>query len=679
MVLTIRRRMFINIVQLMATMCIFAWFLAQEVQKQIDFADQEISGEQVQKPLTELLHDVHAHKLALMTGASVEPIAARIASERTELAAVYGELGSAIGFANQPLSEDNVKAIALPLENNVWGSVQPAVDKALSALPASVDEKSIAAHDALAGALKAMILRASDGSNLTLDPDLDSYYVMDALSFAIPNSIDNFSAAQSDLLEIARHHANNLTLEQFAKVAIWKHVIEANDLSRVLGSLNIALAEDGNFYGQSVTLARIKPLMADYENKNKVLVALLGRISNNDNSVAASDVADAFNGARSALMTLYHAAQEEMNILLHTRIESFKAHLETLLIQGGGALLIGFALFWLISRSIVNPINRLRRIMSRIAKGDLSVEIPYTNKRDEIGQIANSVVIFKQNAEYLQKLSREFERSVKNVVEIVASAATEMDSSSKDLTSRAETSYERLQELSHDVDDVLQSLQHVAGAGDQLSASITEISSQVNKSTTTTSAAVVEAGNVKKVAEGMANSAQKVSGIVGIINGIAAKITLLALNATIEAARAGESGKGFAVVASEVKMLANQTANATAEIGTLVSAMQGSSKDTLAAIEEITGVIDEINHISGIIAAAIEEQGAATKDIASHITQASKRVDNITKNVSEVTDSAGHSSAAATQTLQASNELAHQSEYLRREVSKFLSNMAASS
>ena len=675
MIFTIRRRMFINIIVLTIPMCLFAWLLMQEVQKQIDFADQEMKGIVLQKPLTNLLHEVHAHKLALLMGESGEKIAGHIADLRNEMNKAYGAVGSSVGFSEQALGETDVQKIGLPLSKNQWNALQPAVDEALKNLSNTADAASIDQHTKLAGAIKAMISRASDGSNLTLDPDLDSYYVMDALSFAIPNSIDDLAGAQTELLTILPHK-KGITHEQFSRIEIWKHILDADDTGRVMGSLGIALVEDPNFYGVSPTLARIKPLMEDYDAKNKALLAMLDKVHTPDAVVTEADLVKAFNDSRESLMALFKASQEEIDVLLNTRIASFQAHLKELLLQGGIALLIGFVLFWLISRSIVNPINRLRNVMISLAKGNIDVEVPYTRKRDEIGQMANAVVVFKDNAMHLRKLAKEFEDSVKHVVEIVASAATEMDSASRDLTSRAETSHVKLKELNVDVGNVLQSIQHVSTAGDQLTSAITEISSQVHKSTATTISAVQDASNVKKVAEAMADSAQKVSGIVGIINGIAAKITLLALNATIEAARAGEAGKGFAVVASEVKTLATQTATATAEISNLVGAMQGSSQETLTAISQITSVIDQINQISSIIAAAIEEQGAATKEISGHINQASKRVNNITKNVAEVTESAGHSTAAATQTLQASNELAKQSEHLRSEVTSFLGNLA---
>ncbi len=675
MIFSIRKRMLINVVVLAIPMCVFAWLLSQEVQKQIDFAAQELDGERLQKPLTELLHEVRMKKIALLTGSETESTTTRIADLRKQMNETYTEVGSHVGFSDQELGEADVKKIGLPLAKNQWGAIVPAIDEALQHLPNSTDDASLTALDTLAGALKAAISRASDGSNLTLDPDLDSYYVMDALSFAIPNSIEDLAGAEAELLAILPHQSKGITPAQFARIEVWKHILDADDTGRVMGSLSIALAEDGNFYGTSASLARLGPLMKAYEEKNKALLALFDQIHTPGNALSQADLSTAFAASRASLMTLYTAAQEEMNILLHTRITFFEAHLKTLLMQGGIALLIGFGIFWLISRSIVNPINHLRTAMTSLAKGAVDTDIPHTNKRDEIGQMANAVVVFKQNAIHLRKLAREFEDSVKHVVEIVASAATEMDSSSRDLSSRAGDSHKKLQVLNHDVGEVSQSIQHVSTAGDQLSSAISEISAQVHKSTATTGNAVQEAGNVRKVAESMANSAQKVSGIVEIINSIAAKITLLALNATIEAARAGEAGKGFAVVASEVKTLANQTASATAEISALVEAMQGSSQDTLSAIGQITNVIDQINQISGIIAAAIEEQGAATKEISSHINQAAQRVQNITTNVSDVTDSAAHSTSAAAQTLQASGDLSKQSEHLRTEVTKFLRDL----
>jgi methyl-accepting chemotaxis protein len=313
--------------------------------------------------------------------------------------------------------------------------------------------------------------------------------------------------------------------------------------------------------------------------------------------------------------------------------------------------------------------------MQDLASGMIDIEVPYLQKRDEIGQMANALLIFKHNAQKMHDITRNFEQSIKQVVGIVASAATEMDSASRDLTNRAEASHGNLKALNTDVMGVAESMQMVSSSGEQLYLSINEINSQMHKSSTTAANAMSETIHVKKVAEKLAESTQKIAGIVGIINGIASKITLLALNATIESARAGEAGKGFAVVATEVKTLATQTANATAEISDLVATMQDSSSETLSAVGKITGIVDEINDITNIIAAAVEEQGAATKEISNHIKQASDRVDSITENILIVTESASASSAAATQTLQASGELSKQSEALRGQVDGFMHNI----
>jgi methyl-accepting chemotaxis protein len=672
---SIRNRMLINVVALAVPLCLFAWLLMQEVQKQIDFAEQELKGIALQVPLTNLSHDIQARRMALLRNEDLAAIDARLKQRRAELSSVYAEVGSAIGFTSQALSESNITQIGLPLATKQWDAVAASVNTALEQLPATADTEGLAAHTTLAGAVKAMITRASDGSNLTLDPDLDSYYVMDALSFAIPNSIENLANAESDLLAMLPNRSS--AAENIAKIEVWKHIISGDDTARVMGSLGTALAEDANFYGESASLARLKPLMSAHEEQTRELMAELDRARAAGGAVQAVELSHVFDATRATLMSLHEAAQAEMKILLNQRIHFFAEHLKSLMIEGGAALLAGLVIFWLVSRSIVNPINRLRDVMDQLAKGKLGVDVPYLAKRDEIGQMAAAVIVFKQNAQHLRKLATDFEASVKHVVEIVAAAAVEMNATSRDVGDRSSASHQRLTALNTDVTDVSQSIQHVAAAGSQLSKAISEISAQVYKSTATTNAAVTEAGNVKRVAKIMADSAQKVSGIVEIINGIAAKITLLSLNATIEAARAGEAGKGFAVVVSEVKTLATQTANATSEIAGLVDAMQGSSRETLGAISQISSVIEQINQISSIIAAAIEEQGAATKEISGHIDQASGRVGTIIESIGTVADSTGHSSAAATQAVQASEELSQQADKLRSEVNKFLQNLHA--
>lgn len=648
--ISIRKRMFLIIVAMAVPMSMFTWLLMGEVNKQIDFAEQEKKGVELQKPLVQLLHAVHARKLAVLSGAPIDGADASVAEHKAALDKVFSAVSGDVGFGDAK-----------------WQALKTTLDADIAALSTA----DAAAHAKAAASVRAVISRSSDGSNLTLDPDLDSYYTMDANSFAIPSAVDNLGAAEEELLAIAAARSSSLSAEQYARVENWKYIIATVDGGRVMGSLGVAFTEDLNFFGDNKALMALKPLASAYEGKNGALLEVLEQFKKTD-KVSAKEMRAAFTDARSALMALSERTPDAMESLLDSRVADLQSHKQNLLMEGGVAILVGLAMFWFVSNGIVTPINRLRAAMSRLAKGDLSVEVPYMQRRDEIGQMANAVVVFKQNAQHIHSMASKFESSVKHVVEVVASAATEMDASSQSLTQQSKESHHRLETLASDLKSASGNMQTVSTAGDQLYAAINEISSQVHKAASTNNTAVEEAANVKKVAESLSEAAQKVSGIVGIINAIASKITLLALNATIESARAGEAGKGFAVVASEVKTLAAQTANATAEISQLVSVMQNSSKETLDAITTITSVIEQLNLISNTIAAAVEEQGMATKEIAGHIKQATDRMDSVNKNTGMITQSVAQSAAAASQTQQASGELSKQSEHLRSEVGNFL-------
>lgn len=669
MIFSIRTRMLINIIVMAIPLCFFAWLMTQEVQKQIDFAAAEIKGIEMQKPLVKILRDVHARKVALINGSATD---SSLAGNLNAAQQVFNAVGADIGFGRQ---EADKTKIVLAINATDWNGAFQEIIKAANDMP----EKAVKhqQYNDMATAIKALISRSSDGSNLTLDPDVDSYYVMDAVSFAIPAAIDNLGKAQEELLTMLPSMRFGITTEQSNKLAVWKHIIGENDTARILGSIGVALAEDANFYGNSASLSRLSILVADYEEKQAKIIDIMDRIQKAYAPLSAQEVSSAFAQANESLMKVATAAQEELFTLLHVRIEYFKAHVQSLLMQGGAALLAGLVLFWIISRSIVVPIKRLEYAMRRITEGDITTHVPCTKKRDEIGRMARTVEVFKKNAESIQTMAKDFELSIKQIVDIVSSAATELNTASSDLTKVSEDGHNKVKELSSDVTGVATNMQMVATAGEQLYGAINEISGQVQKSTETTNQAVTEATNVKRKTDGLLDATQRISGIVGIINGIAAKITLLALNATIEAARAGEAGKGFAVVAGEVKALAAQTASATAEISGLVETMQGSSKETADAIGSITTIIDSLNEIASIVAAAVEEQGVVTKDISNHITQATKRMELVSQNVSVVTATSSHSATAATQTLQASNELAQQAEILRGKVHEFMSKLVA--
>jgi len=340
------------------------------------------------------------------------------------------------------------------------------------------------------------------------------------------------------------------------------------------------------------------------------------------------------------------------------------------------------------------PLLSMTASMEVLAGGNLDAEIPSRDRSDEIGQMAAAVQVFKDNAIRVKQMESEqaiaerqaeeeksralhemadaFQASVGGVVETVSSTSRELQSSAQSMSEVSESATSKAGVVEGAAKEASTNVQTVAAAAEQLSSSISEISMQVSQSTRIAVTAVEGAEQADQMVQGLATAANKIGEVVGIITDIAEQTNLLALNATIEAARAGEAGKGFAVVASEVKNLANQTARATEEIGSQISGIQDATEGSVAAIQEISGIIGQINEFSATISAAVEEQGAATKEIARNVEQAAAGTGEVSSNISGVTHAAESAGASAGQVLSAANELAQQSKNLKTEVDKFI-------
>ncbi|MBB4041261.1 methyl-accepting chemotaxis protein [Microvirga flocculans] len=348
--------------------------------------------------------------------------------------------------------------------------------------------------------------------------------------------------------------------------------------------------------------------------------------------------------------------------------------------------------------AVVRPLNGMIGAMDRLAGGDLEVDVAGTNRRDEVGNLARALQVFKDNAiearrlatlqeaenqakmrraEALDQLTKRFDATVSALTQGLSSAATEMEATAQSMSSGAEQAVGQLIGVSSAAQQTSSNVQTVAAATEELSISIREISTQVTQSSQIAEKAVEEARRTDATVHELAATAGKIGDVVQLINTIAGQTNLLALNATIEAARAGEAGKGFAVVATEVKELASQTAKATEEIASQIGSVQQATQHTVAAIQEIARTITEMSQISTSIAAAMEEQGAATAEIARNVQEAARGTESVTGNIVSVQQAAQGNGAAAAQVLGAAQELARHSEDLSREVETFLHGVKA--
>ncbi len=383
------------------------------------------------------------------------------------------------------------------------------------------------------------------------------------------------------------------------------------------------------------------------------------------------------------------------------KVEAPISELRNFTIAGGiGLLVLLMASLWFMTRQVVGkPLQRSIATVTALASGDLQVQVSDVDRGDEIGTVNKALQVFKDNMIRNREMEREgkeaevraaadrkaamiqladgFEASVKGIVETVASAATEMQSTASVMTHTADTTSQQATAVAAASEQASANVQTVAAATEELSSSIAEIGRQINSSSRIAGQAVSEAERTNETMKMLVQAAEQIGQVVELINSIAGQTNLLALNATIEAARAGEAGKGFAVVASEVKTLATQTARATEEIQVKVKDIQGATGGAQAAIASIGRTIGQMNEITTTIATAIEEQSAATRDISSNVGQAARGTDEVSVNITGVTQAAGETGAAASQVLGASEGLAREAEKLRGEVTSFIATVRA--
>ena len=388
---------------------------------------------------------------------------------------------------------------------------------------------------------------------------------------------------------------------------------------------------------------------------------------------------------------------EEARVMAATEAASVE---RTSLIAGiaMALLLIGTCVFSVFT--IARPMRALSVSMEELAAGNFAVVLPGLGRKDEVGDVAGAVEKFKVVAEQkardeaearirqdqaaarqrkvdMIKLADDFEGAVGEIVDTVSSASTELEASANTLMATAVRSQELTTMVAAASEEASTNVQSVASATEEMTLSVNEISRQVQDSARMANDAVDQARKTNDRVSELSKAAARIGDVVVLINTIAGQTNLLALNATIEAARAGEAGRGFAVVASEVKALAEQTAKATGEIGQQITGIQAATRESVDAIREISGTIEKLSEISSIIAAAVEEQGAATQEISRNVQQAAKGTMQVSSNITDVQRGVSEADSASSQVLSAAQSLSGGSNRLKLEVGKFLNSVRA--
>jgi len=365
---------------------------------------------------------------------------------------------------------------------------------------------------------------------------------------------------------------------------------------------------------------------------------------------------------------------------------------------GIGMVAFGLGFSWLIGRSITRPLNGLSDVMKQLAAGNTGARIPATKARDEIGEMARAVIVFRDTMIERERLAAiqadatkaqaqrndetafsiaQFKHSVESALTKLRAASMKLEMSSTDLNKSADTMSAEARTAEQRVTAASENVTTAAGSVEELAASIGEIASQAAKSTDVAGRAVSEAQRTVSTMSELGGAATRIGEVVGLIQAIAGQTNLLALNATIEAARAGEAGRGFAVVASEVKSLAGQTAKATEEIAEQIGSIQSAAADAARAIEQVNAIIQEMSAIATMVAATVDQQNSAVASIAEGVGRASGEARSGAEAMSKVAGFTVDARATASDVKDLADAVAVEAENLEARVRQFLADVQA--
>jgi methyl-accepting chemotaxis protein len=662
-----------------------------------DFALLEKKGTVLQRPLARLLYDVGHLRVVLArarAGDSVEQDAgtllASIDGGMEDLKAAYDAVAADLQFTSQGLQSRGREGLAFEPVLKQWQETRKAI---VAQATGSGNDAAVVAT--IAG-IRGMIAHSGDMSNLILDPDLDSYYLMDATLIALPQAIDRLSSIGTTLYpQVAKGRA--LTADEKTEVAVMARMLSESDIARADGDIDTALKEDAAFHGANAAFQDgAPPLRGEYKAKNVALADMLKHTAM-DGTARPDNLRTAVADASESAYTFLSKSLDQLDGLLDARIADYRAAQQRSLAFGLGGLAVALAFYILIARSIIEPLHILAAAMRRVAAGDLEAEVPFAGAKSAIGVLGASLEVFKKNAvekaamekerqedearartdqkSARRRLAENFEQRVKSILDAVTTSASGLSATANDMADFVSQSSKKSGEAAQGASSTSQNMQSVAAAADEMAVTLREISSQVHRSNEYISESVKRTLGADKFASSLKEASKKVRDVTLLIGEIAGQTNLLALNATIEAARAGEAGKGFAVVASEVKNLASQTDKSIQDIDRVITEMSQAAEGVLTALSGIKDSVNEMHEISAGISTAVEEQASTVNDIVKNMQTASNGTVVVSQNIDAVARMSGEASQSSQQVLMAANDLNQRAEQLDMEVASFLAEV----
>jgi methyl-accepting chemotaxis protein len=506
----------------------------------------------------------------------------------------------------------------------------------------------------------------SDLSNLTLDPDLDTYYLMDVSMMKLPQQIEKIAEVHDLFLQLQQRQArtDQKRGELFALVS----VIESTQ-HEIKKSMERAIR--GNSDGAIVQ--KVKPKMDAYFEATSVFNAMMRRFGSEIQesgtpSISSQDTLQSLARVLKSASTFWDANTRTLQALLEKRVDGLYGKSQMIFLVLGVITCLTTLLGILLSRNILQGLNSLSRAIDQVANGKTTSKIELADRQTEMGTIARAIerlrdsviaqleashsseaaeALNKQRREMVGSIASQINEQVETILDELNSACLSLLETVEHVTGNAEASQERLQETATRLNSTTDHVGRLSASIQELAASTSEIAQQTSTASSVVDRARDASGLVQTGLDELQSSIQKIGDIGGLISGIASQTSLLALNATIEAARAGEAGRGFAVVASEVKSLSGQTASATSEIAGQLNAVRNAAESVTTMVQEMTNLISEITGTSITIASATEQQSVMTSEIshtmeiaASDSRIVSQALDSVTEQTRSVRDHA---------------------------------------